>query len=81
MGLCHPFGYPGRPLFVFLQRRNFHQCAFGVGEIDGVAVVSQCLLAEPFRVAELLPAVPGAGRTSQAAGQARAERPQVVCDR
>ena len=34
-----------------------------------------------FRLAELLPAVFGAGRASQAAGQARAERPQVVCDR
>lgn len=34
-----------------------------------------------FRVAELLPAVLGAGRTSQAAGQAGAEHPQVVCDR
>ena len=34
-----------------------------------------------FWLAGLLPAVPGPGRTSQAAGQTRAERPQMVCDR
>jgi hypothetical protein len=33
-----------------------------------------------FRLAELLPSVPGAGRTSQTAGQARAECAQMVCD-
>lgn len=31
-------------------------------------------------MAELLSAVPGAGRAFQATGQARAERAQMVCD-
>ena len=42
------------PLFIIFQRRDFHQGAFGVGAMHGLAVVPQSLLREPFRVAQRL---------------------------
>jgi len=43
-----------RFLLVIFQRRDFHQGAFGVGAMNGLAVVPQSLLGESFRVAACL---------------------------
>ena len=38
--------------FVFLQGRNFHQRAFGIGAMHGLAIVTQGFLGEALRVCE-----------------------------
>ena len=50
-GLSHGLNLLRRPLFVILQRRNFHQRPFRVGAIHSLAVVAQGLLREAYGMA------------------------------
>ena len=53
-------------VFVILQRRNFYQCPFRIGPMDGLAVVPQSLLRESFRHAcHLCPLGPSVAVTVQ----------------